>query len=182
MIGKRVIPACGEPARRGYPGVGKAEARTSMAAAGTDRPCRTRSALHPQSRPQAARRAMSRFHLHLVSDSTGDTVHAVARACLVQFEGTEPIEHIWSMVRTKSQIERVVAGVDDQSRRGALHPGQRHAARAAGRWLPQAAGADHPGARSGDRRARVLSRPQEPRPAGPAASCSTANISSASTP
>jgi [pyruvate, water dikinase]-phosphate phosphotransferase / [pyruvate, water dikinase] kinase len=51
------------------------------------------------------------FHLHLVSDSTGDTVHAVARACLVQFEGAAAIEHIWSMVRTKTQIERVVRGV-----------------------------------------------------------------------
>src|SRR5216684_1683268 len=54
---------------------------------------------------------MTRFHLHLVSDATGDTVHSVARACLVQFEGADAIEHIWSMVRTKSQIERVVAGV-----------------------------------------------------------------------
>jgi regulator of PEP synthase PpsR (kinase-PPPase family) len=55
---------------------------------------------------------MTRFHLHLVSDATGDTVHSVARACLVQFEGAEAIEHIWSMVRTKSQIERVIAGVE----------------------------------------------------------------------
>jgi regulator of PEP synthase PpsR (kinase-PPPase family) len=55
--------------------------------------------------------AMARFHLHLVSDSTGDTVHAVARACLVQFENVEAVEHIWSMVRTKAQIERVVAGL-----------------------------------------------------------------------
>jgi [pyruvate, water dikinase]-phosphate phosphotransferase / [pyruvate, water dikinase] kinase len=54
---------------------------------------------------------MTRFHLHLVSDSTGDTVHSVARACLVQFENSEAIEHIWSMVRTKAQIERVVSGV-----------------------------------------------------------------------
>src|SRR5947207_6667158 len=55
---------------------------------------------------------LTRFHLHLVSDSTGDTVHSVARACLVQFEDAEAIEHIWSMVRTKAQIERVVAGVE----------------------------------------------------------------------
>jgi regulator of PEP synthase PpsR (kinase-PPPase family) len=55
---------------------------------------------------------MTRFHLHLVSDSTGDTVHSVARACLVQFEDSEAIEHIWSMVRTRSQIERVIAGVE----------------------------------------------------------------------
>ncbi len=54
---------------------------------------------------------MTRFHLHLVSDSTGDTVHSVARACLVQFENSEAIEHIWSMVRTKAQIERVVSGI-----------------------------------------------------------------------
>jgi len=54
---------------------------------------------------------MTRFHLHLVSDSTGDTVHSVARACLVQFENSEAIEHIWSMVRTKAQIERVISGV-----------------------------------------------------------------------
>jgi [pyruvate, water dikinase]-phosphate phosphotransferase / [pyruvate, water dikinase] kinase len=51
------------------------------------------------------------FHLHLVSDSTGDTVHAVARACLVQFEGAEAIEHYWSMIRTRTQIERVVHGI-----------------------------------------------------------------------
>jgi regulator of PEP synthase PpsR (kinase-PPPase family) len=56
-------------------------------------------------------KTVTRFHLHLVSDATGDTVHSVARACLVQFEGAEAIEHIWSMVRTKSQIERVIAGV-----------------------------------------------------------------------
>jgi regulator of PEP synthase PpsR (kinase-PPPase family) len=55
---------------------------------------------------------VTRFHLHLVSDATGDTVHSVARACLVQFEGAEAIEHIWSMVRTRSQVERVIAGVE----------------------------------------------------------------------
>jgi hypothetical protein len=54
---------------------------------------------------------MTRFHLHLVSDSTGDTVHSVARACLVQFEDTDAVEHIWSMVRTMTQIERVISGV-----------------------------------------------------------------------
>jgi [pyruvate, water dikinase]-phosphate phosphotransferase / [pyruvate, water dikinase] kinase len=59
---------------------------------------------------------MTRFHLHLVSDSTGDTVHSVARACLVQFEETDAVEHIWSMVRTKSQIDRVINGVG-------AHPG-----------------------------------------------------------
>jgi [pyruvate, water dikinase]-phosphate phosphotransferase / [pyruvate, water dikinase] kinase len=54
---------------------------------------------------------LSRFHLHLVSDSTGETVHSVARACLVQFDEAEAVEHVWSMVRTRGQIERVIAGV-----------------------------------------------------------------------
>src|SRR5947209_18765014 len=54
----------------------------------------------------------SRFHIHLVSDSTGDTVHSVARACLVQFDGAQAIEHVWSMVRTRSQIDRVIAGIE----------------------------------------------------------------------
>ncbi len=56
--------------------------------------------------------APTRFHLHLVSDSTGDTVHALARACLVQFQDCEPIDHIWSMVRTRAQVERIIAGID----------------------------------------------------------------------
>jgi [pyruvate, water dikinase]-phosphate phosphotransferase / [pyruvate, water dikinase] kinase len=56
--------------------------------------------------------SLTRFHLHLVSDSTGDTVHSVARACLVQFDEAQAIEHVWSMVRTRSQIERVIAGIE----------------------------------------------------------------------
>ena len=55
---------------------------------------------------------MTRFHLHLVSDSTGETVHSVARACLVQFDDVQPVEHVWSMVRTRSQVDRVAAGVE----------------------------------------------------------------------
>ena len=54
---------------------------------------------------------LSRFHLHLVSDSTGETVHSVARACLVQFDDAQAIEHVWSMIRTRSQIERGITGI-----------------------------------------------------------------------
>jgi len=52
------------------------------------------------------------LHLHLVSDATGETVHSVARACLSQFDDAETIEHVWSMVRTKAQMERVVSGIE----------------------------------------------------------------------
>ena len=57
-----------------------------------------------------------RFHLHLVSDATGETIHGVARACLVQFEGVEAIEHVWSLIRTVGQMDRVLADVKE-------HPG-----------------------------------------------------------
>lgn len=50
-------------------------------------------------------------HLHLVSDATGDTVRAVARACLVQFEGVEASEHFWVLVRSAAQMERVAEGI-----------------------------------------------------------------------
>jgi regulator of PEP synthase PpsR (kinase-PPPase family) len=55
---------------------------------------------------------MKTFHLHLVSDATGETVNSVARACLAQFEGAEPIEHFWSMIRTSRQLDRVLAGIE----------------------------------------------------------------------
>lgn len=53
-----------------------------------------------------------KFHVHLVSDSTGETIVAVARACLAQFEHCEPVEHVWSMIRSDRQVQKVVAGVE----------------------------------------------------------------------
>ena len=55
-------------------------------------------------------------HLHLISDATGETVNSVARACLVQFEETEPIEHIWTLVRTRGQLDKAIAEIE-------AHPG-----------------------------------------------------------
>ncbi len=57
---------------------------------------------------------MKQFHLHLVSDSTGETVSSVARAAIVQFEELEPEEHVWSLVRTRTQMERVVQAIDER--------------------------------------------------------------------
>jgi regulator of PEP synthase PpsR (kinase-PPPase family) len=59
---------------------------------------------------------MTVYHLHLVSDATGETINAVARACLVQFEGVEAIEHVWSLVRTRGQMEKTLSSI-------AEHPG-----------------------------------------------------------
>ena len=51
--------------------------------------------------------AMKRFHLHLVSDATGETINSVARAAIAQFEGIEVVEHFWSLIRGRRQIEPV---------------------------------------------------------------------------
>ena len=52
------------------------------------------------------------YHLHLVSDATGETCITVARAVAAQFQGVEAIEHLWSLVRTESQLKRVLAHVE----------------------------------------------------------------------
>jgi len=52
------------------------------------------------------------FHVHLVSDSTGETVSSVARACLVQYEGIYVQEHVWSLVRTPGQIDKIMQAVE----------------------------------------------------------------------
>ena len=56
------------------------------------------------------------LHIHLVSDATGETNHQIARACLVQFDGVRAKEHVWSLVRTRSYLDKVLAGVE-------AHPG-----------------------------------------------------------
>jgi regulator of PEP synthase PpsR (kinase-PPPase family) len=55
---------------------------------------------------------VQRFHLHLVSDATGETLSSVARACLVQFDQVQAIEHMWWLVRSQGQVARVVAGIE----------------------------------------------------------------------
>lgn len=55
---------------------------------------------------------MKKFHLHLVSDSTGETVASVARASLAQFDGVVAEEHVWSLVRTQGQLEKMIMNLD----------------------------------------------------------------------
>lgn len=54
---------------------------------------------------------MTKFHLHLVSDSTGETAHALARACLAQFEGVEVEEHHWTLIRSANQLDNVMESI-----------------------------------------------------------------------
>tara|TARA_Y100001970_G_scaffold287376_1_gene411895 strand:- start:20527 stop:21363 length:837 start_codon:yes stop_codon:yes gene_type:complete len=51
------------------------------------------------------------FHIHLISDSTGETTLGVLKASIAQFEGVKPQEHIWPMVRSSAQMEQVIDGI-----------------------------------------------------------------------
>ena len=55
----------------------------------------------------------SYFHLHLVSDSTGETLIAASRAAAAQYQGVASIEHVYPLVRTRAQLERVVAEIEN---------------------------------------------------------------------
>lgn len=50
----------------------------------------------------------SYFHLHLVSDATGETLISVARAAAAQYQGISAIEHVYPLVRSDSQLDRVI--------------------------------------------------------------------------
>jgi regulator of PEP synthase PpsR (kinase-PPPase family) len=52
------------------------------------------------------------FHVHLVSDSTGETLNAMAKAVTARFDGVIPIEHIYSLVRSDKQMDRVLQEVE----------------------------------------------------------------------
>ncbi len=51
---------------------------------------------------------MTRIHLHLVSDSTGETLEMIAKAALAQFEDSDVVRHFWPMVRSKQHLDRIV--------------------------------------------------------------------------
>ncbi len=57
-------------------------------------------------------RIMQRFHLHLLSDSTGETLENIAKAALAQFDGVDTvIKHFWPMIRSESHLDRILSDV-----------------------------------------------------------------------
>ena len=52
------------------------------------------------------------FHIHLVSDSTGETLNAMARAVCARFDAVLPIEHIYALVRSRRQLDRVLQEIE----------------------------------------------------------------------
>lgn len=53
-----------------------------------------------------------KIHIHLVSDSTGETVHQISRACLAQFPNVKTIEHIWTLVRSQQHLDSVFTSLE----------------------------------------------------------------------
>src|SRR5216117_2899836 len=59
------------------------------------------------------RTGSSYFHLHLVSDATGETLTTVARAATAQYTKVSAVEHIYPLVRTQKQLDRVLAEIEE---------------------------------------------------------------------
>ncbi len=55
----------------------------------------------------------SYFHLHLVSDSTGETLITVARAVAAQYAKVTPVEHVYPLVRSQKQLDRVLSEIEE---------------------------------------------------------------------
>jgi [pyruvate, water dikinase]-phosphate phosphotransferase / [pyruvate, water dikinase] kinase len=55
---------------------------------------------------------VKQLHLHLLSDSTGETLDMVAKACLAQFDTVEALHHPYSMVRSEGHLDRVLDEVE----------------------------------------------------------------------
>ena len=54
---------------------------------------------------------MPQLHLHLVSDSTGETLEMLARAALAQFDDADITRHFWPMVRSQPHLDRIFADI-----------------------------------------------------------------------
>jgi regulator of PEP synthase PpsR (kinase-PPPase family) len=69
--------------------------------------------------PQADRplsmphRGTNYFHLHLVSDATGETLITVARAAAAQYASVSPVEHMHPLVRSHKQLDRVLTEIEN---------------------------------------------------------------------
>ncbi len=55
----------------------------------------------------------SYFHLHMVSDSTGETLITVARAVAAQYSHVTAVEHVYPLVRSQKQLDRVLAEIEE---------------------------------------------------------------------
>ena len=52
--------------------------------------------------------------MHLISDATGETLNTVARAATAYYADYKPIEHVYALVRTQKQLDRVISEIERQ--------------------------------------------------------------------
>ena len=52
------------------------------------------------------------FHVHLVSDSTGETLSTLLKATSARFETARPLEHVASLVRSHVQLDKVLSRIE----------------------------------------------------------------------
>lgn len=57
-------------------------------------------------------RLLAYFNVHLVSDSTGETLAGIMRASCAQFDHIAPLEHSYYLVRSLRQVDRVLREIE----------------------------------------------------------------------
>jgi regulator of PEP synthase PpsR (kinase-PPPase family) len=68
---------------------------------------------HSQS-GERVQRPQSFFHLHLISDATGETLLAAGRAAAAQYRNARAIEHIYPLVRNDRQLDKVLDDIENE--------------------------------------------------------------------
>ena len=56
----------------------------------------------------------TRINLHLISDATGETLTKIALATTVQFEHAKVVNHRWSLIRSRRQLDSVIEGIEHE--------------------------------------------------------------------
>ena len=69
--------------------------------------------IHSQA-PENVNKRQSFFHLHLISDATGETLLAAGRAASAQYKDARAIEHIYPLIRTERQLQKVFEEIENE--------------------------------------------------------------------
>lgn len=67
---------------------------------------------YPQANENSVNKPQNFFHLHLISDATGETLLAAGRAASAQYKDARAIEHIYPLIRTDKQLIRVFEDIE----------------------------------------------------------------------
>ena len=68
--------------------------------------------IYQQKRRDPVNKPLGFFHLHLISDATGETLLAAGRAAAAQYKDARAIEHIYPLIRTDKQLAKVIEEID----------------------------------------------------------------------